>query len=519
MLINLCRGGQNKYMKKLSSLVLRINKKYALLVCAGLWCALLQSTFSLPLLALVSYAPMMHCLCRYRSRREFAACFVCFFVPYYFYQLAFLVTVYDQLPFARGLAVGLLLVAVAALTLWESLVMFLPVYLFTHLRCGKVYDAATLAVLIAGGEWLQENLPFLSFPWSSAWLSVTDEPLFLQPASLLGCRAVTVLLLTANGLFAFALTGRKRIMPSVCLAAVMCVWLGFGWFSLVRTEKLTEQAESISVVIAQDEMQGSKKSGCTAWDCARSYRKIISSAQLERADLVVLPETAVPMSYDGDADEFSLVSALAKQYDTTVVNGCFFTLGDDEYNALYAVDKCGNVSEPYFKQVLVPFGEKIPFAFLFGCSTLCECSSECHTKPLETAAGRIGCAICIESIYPETVRKQAAQGAQILCVCTNDSWFGKSYARQMHFRHSVMRAVENGRYLLRSGNCGISAVIKPTGEVQSIRTQTSKGVITDEARLLDECTLYSRFKDLFTVLPALLTAIAIMRMYKSKNTD
>ena len=498
---------------------MHINRKYALLVCSGLWCALLQSTFSLPLLAPVSYAPMMHCLCRYRCRREFAACFACFFVPYYFYQLAFIVTVYDQLPFARGLAAGLLLTAVAVLTLWESLIMLLPVYLFTHLRSGKAIDAVTLAVLIAGGEWLQENLPMMSFPWSCVWLSVTDEPILLQPANLLGCRAVTVILLACSGFAAFAFTSRKKLVPGICLSAVLCLWLGYGHFSLYRTQKMTEQADSISVVIAQDEMQGSKKAGCTAWDCARSYRKIISSAQFENADLVVLPETAVPMSYDEDADEFSVVSAIAKRYDTTLVNGCFFTQGDDEYNALYAVDGSGHVSEPYFKQVLVPFGEKIPFAFLFGCPTLCECSSECNTKPLETAVGRIGCAICIESIYPETVRKQAAQGAQILCVCTNDSWFGKSYARQMHFRHSIMRAVENGRYLLRSGNCGISAVIKPTGEVQSIRTQTSKGVITDEAKLLGECTLYSRSKDLFTVLPALLTAIAVMRMYRGKKAD
>ena len=507
-------------MKKLRSLVFRINRKYALLVCSGILCALLQSTFSLPPAALVSYAPMMHCLCRYRSRREFAACFACFFVPYYFYQLAFIVTVYDQLPFSRGLAAGLLLLAAAVLTLWESLVMFLPVYLFTHLRSGRVYDAMTLAVLIAGGEWLQENLPLLSFPWSGVWLSVTDAPLLLQPASLLGCRAVTVLLLTVNGLAAFAFLITKRIVPGVCLSAVLCIWLGGSLLLFSRSEKLTEQGGSISVVIAQDEMQGSKKSDCTAWDCARSYRKIIDSAQFEKADLVVLPETAVPMSYDGDADEFSVVSGIAKRYSATVVNGCFFTQGDDEYNALYAVDKNGSVSEPYFKQVLVPFGEKIPFAFLFGCPTLCECSSECNTKPLETAVGRIGCAICIESVYPETVRKQSAQGAQILCVCTNDSWFGKSYARQMHFRHSVMRAVENGRYLLRSGNCGISAVIKPTGEVQSIRTQTTKGVIADEAKLISECTLYSRFKDLFTVFPAALTAVAVMRMYrKSKKNN
>jgi apolipoprotein N-acyltransferase len=223
------------------------------------------------------------------------------------------------------------------------------------------------------------------------------------------------------------------------------------------------------------------------------------------------------MGYDENADEFRLVSSLARGCGATVINGCFYRRGDDEYNALYAVDSSGNVSEPYFKQVLVPFGEKIPLAFLFGASTLCECSDETNTRPLDTALGSIGCVICIESVYPEIVRKQAAQGAQILCVCSNDSWFGGSYARSMHFRHSIMRAAENGRYLLRSGNCGISAIIKPTGEVQSVRTQTSKGVLTGQVNLIDDRTLYSAFKDLFTVLPALLTALAVMRMYTSKK--
>jgi apolipoprotein N-acyltransferase len=167
--------------------------------------------------------------------------------------------------------------------------------------------------------------------------------------------------------------------------------------------------------------------------------------------------------------------------------------------------------------VLVPFGERVPLASLFGVGTLCECSDEEYTKPLETGVGKVGCAICIESIYPTTVHKQAFCGAQLLCVCTNDSWFGKSSARKVHFRHSIMRAAENGKYLLRSGNCGISAIIKPTGEVQSIRTQTSKGVVTGEVQLIEKTTLYSRFKDLFTVFPAALAALAVIKMYKSKK--
>ena len=496
-----------------------MKNKHVQLVISGVWCALLQSTLELPLISLFSYAPMMYVLCRYDTRRGFAKCFVCFFAPYYLYQLAFLLAVYPQLDMNRGLAVLLLLLAVIVLAAWECAVMFAPVCLFTYLRRGKVYDVFTLALFVAGGEWLQENLPVLSFPWSSVWLSVTSKPLLLQAANLLGCRGVTVLVLSVSGLAAFAVMNKKRLGTLACLSAVAVMWLGYGAWSLSHLQSVSENSKSITAVVAQDETEGSKKAGCTAWDCARSYKRIISAAALKSADLVVLPETAVPMGYCEGAAEFSLVSGVAKGCGATVVNGCFYCLDDDEYNALYAVDRTGKVSEPYFKQVLVPFGEKIPLAFLFGAPTLCECSDEVHTKPLETALGRIGCAICIESIYPETVRKQAAQGAQILCVCTNDSWFGGSYARKMHFRHSIMRAAENGKYLLRAGNCGISAIIKPAGEVLDLREEKSKGVVTGEVRLIEQVTLYSGFKDLFTVFPALLTALAVMKIYKGKKAD
>ena len=50
-----------------------------------------------------------------------------------------------------------------------------------------------------------------------------------------------------------------------------------------------------------------------------------------------------------------------------------------------------------------------------------------------------------------------------------------------------------------------------------MRTQTSKGVLTGQVRLIEQQTLYSDFKDLFTVFPALLTALAVIRMYTAKK--
>ena len=55
----------------------------------------------------------------------------------------------------------------------------------------------------------------------------------------------------------------------------------------------------------------------------------------------------------------------------------------------------------------------------------------------------------------------------------------------------------------------------PTGEVGSIRTDTSKGVVTGKASLIDEQTFYSCTGDLFAVMPASLAAAAIIRIYRN----
>ncbi len=503
-------------MEIIKKLYNAIKTKYFLLAASGVVCAVLQSSAELAPAAFVSYAPMMYLLCSFEGRRELVKRFGCFFVPYYFYQLVFLLTVYRQIEMKRPPAVLLLLLAVIVLTVWESILMLMPVLLFAYLRRGGAFDVVVLSLLIASGEWLEENIFVLSFPWSAVWLSVTGMPVALQTANLLGCRIVTALLLSFNGFAAFAVMHPKRIRAAAGAAAVLGIMLGYGFYSVSAAERAGRDSPQIKVLIAQDEKEGSKKSGCSALDCARSYSELITS-QNESADLIVLPETAVPTSYDESAAEFDIISRLAKNSGAAVVNGCFFRLDGDGYNALYAAQPQGKASRPYLKQVLVPFGERVPLASLFGVGTLCECSDEEYTRPLETDIGKVGCAICIESIYPTTVHKQAFCGAQLLCVCTNDSWFGSSYARKMHFRHSIMRAVENGRYLLRSGNCGISAVISPSGKIESIREETTKGVVTGSAALISQKTFYSRTNDLFSVVPAFLTAAAVMKAYTRRE--
>lgn len=69
--------------------------------------------------------------------------------------------------------------------------------------------------------------------------------------------------------------------------------------------------------------------------------------------------------------------------------------------------------------------------------------------------GKISGIICYESIIPHIAREQSAMGSELLVMITNDSWFGTSAALTQHLAHAQMRAVENGKYLVRAGNTAL----------------------------------------------------------------
>lgn len=418
----------------------------AFLALTGIVSALMQSILNLPWLAFFIFAPMVHCLSVCHEKRAFRLDFLCFFVPYYLFQLTFMLTIWKICPLPSFAAIPLATLAWLGLTLWECILMYIPLSLFLPLRPHlkhRLSEIVLLCLLLTAGEWLQEKVPILAFPWSAAWLAVTSSPLLLQGAN-----------------------------------------LSYGLYSINLDKKLDNIYPQIDVICAQDSLEGREKSHRKALDSARSYLSIMESCWRWGTDLVLLPETAVPKDYDEQLKEFSLISDFAATHGCTLVTGSFYLENGKDYNALFAYDKNGIASSPYLKQVLVPFGEKTPFAGIFHLDTMSECADERHTKPLASDGMTIGSVICIESIFPSLVSRQKEQGAQIICVSTNDSWFGKSSAREQHYRHCIMRAVENRRYVLRAGNCGISAIISPTGEQLSVKSDKSKGAVWGKVTLI-----------------------------------
>ena len=77
----------------------------------------------------------------------------------------------------------------------------------------------------------------------------------------------------------------------------------------------------------------------------------------------------------------------------------------------------------------------------------------------------IGTFICYESVFANSIRKFTRNGAELLVNISNDSWYARSAARDQHLLVARMRAVENGRWILRATNDGITTAIDPAGRV------------------------------------------------------
>src|SRR5688500_17404428 len=166
---------------------------------------------------------------------------------------------------------------------------------------------------------------------------------------------------------------------------------------------------------------------------------------------------------------------------------------------------------------LVPFGEYVPLKrVFFFAAPLVEAVSDFSAGEspvlLPIDGHPVSTAICYEIVYPDLVRRFVAGGSQLLTTITNDAWFGETAAPYQHFAQASMRAIENGRYLVRSANTGISGVVDPYGRVVVRSGLFEPAVLVSPVRFLTALTLYTRIGDLFGYACAAATLALLMKL-------
>jgi apolipoprotein N-acyltransferase len=106
------------------------------------------------------------------------------------------------------------------------------------------------------------------------------------------------------------------------------------------------------------------------------------------------------------------------------------------------------------------------------------------------------------------IRDSVRRGSELLTTITNDAWYGRSSAAYQHWDQAAMRAIENGRYLARAANTGISGFVDPYGRVLDRSELFEQKTLIQDLRFLTGRTMYSRIGDLVAWLSLALVIAA-----------
>jgi apolipoprotein N-acyltransferase len=174
-------------------------------------------------------------------------------------------------------------------------------------------------------------------------------------------------------------------------------------------------------------------------------------------------------------------------------------------NSAVLLDPAGRRIYTYDKIHLVPFGEYVPLRewITFAGRLTADISDFTPGSVYAVAKipdGSFGTFICYEAIFPDEVRRFAAQGAELLITISNDGWFGRSAAPEQHLMMARVRAVESRRWLLRDTNNGFTASVDPYGRIVAQMATDVRGELDAPYDFRTDTTPYVRFGDWFAWL-------------------
>ena len=387
------------------------------------------------------------------------------------------------------------------------------------LRRAPIVKPFLVAAMFTVNEWWQ-TLGWWGVPWGRLALGQLDYKVIIQPASALGSYFVSFMILAVNLLIAYALINIKsaKLVTYICAGAMVfhCALGG----ALLYLNSQNDEARKIRVSAAQDTVTNEEKWSNTSPEAnylytIGRYGELTAAAAKAGAKVVVWPETVLP--YEFFINNYGMVDAvsnIARENNVTILFSTFTAVdGDSEKNGLYnsivQVNPDGSYGKSiYAKQHLVPFGEFLPMAWLIEplIPALAELAQTDNIQPgtdsvvFEMQEGKVGGLICFDSIYESLALDSVRNGAEMLSVSTNDAWFKESAALNMHYSQSRLRAIECGRYVIRSANTGISAVIAPTGEVLELCGAGEVGHATADAYFRTDRTLYSYIGNTFVYM-------------------
>ncbi|MGH7826811.1 MAG: apolipoprotein N-acyltransferase [Candidatus Binatia bacterium] len=381
----------------------------------------------------------------------------------------------------------------------------------------------------------------LLFPWYLA-NSQSSFITFIQTADLVGPFGASLTLMWANAvIYASLATARGqspfsrgtvpvsspiRWQPAVPVGLLIVGSLIYGAVRLNTVSGQMASAPKLSIAAVQGNIDVDLK-----WDPKRAkenlevYRNL--TQQTGGVALVIWPETSIEEWVPEALQQLppEVMPPLSPETTHFIFGAKSFygrPAGADfkAYNTAFLTDATGRILDRYHKQVLLAFGEYIPFSKILSKLPAMPFSDGFtpgdgpHTLDLSSGQ-RIAPLICYEDLMPHLSRGFVKETkANLLVNLTNDSWYGRTVAPWQHARLAQWRAIETRRSLLRVTNTGVTVSINARGEMEQALPIFTPAVLTTNVDVLEGETFYVRFGDWFAWGATLVSLALVPLLWK-----
>jgi apolipoprotein N-acyltransferase len=370
------------------------------------------------------------------------------------------------------------------------------------------------------------SFEYLHFQWEISWPWLTlgnffsIRPTWVQWYELTGVLGGSVWILATNALVFYHIHQRSmhtRIIKQVGLGILVPFALSVLLYYV--PSEAVDANDSVSVVILQPNIDPYHEKFTR--DPAEQLQEMVDMVgkNLSKNSLILGPETALQESFTEDnfgatASYEALKKNLIDSNHAVLIGASTFKIFKKKNSVASRMNENGTFEESYntsvlftpetlefaHKSKLVPGVEKIPFAGIFpfldaiaieNGGTSGTLGVEKEPKVFTWNQRKIAPVVCYESIYGGFVATQCRKGANIIGIITNDGWWGNTPGHQQHNSFAALRAIENRRYVIRSGNTGISSVWSPKGVCLSQTQYNEKTTLRSTVYVTKRKTLYT----------------------------
>ena len=370
------------------------------------------------------------------------------------------------------------------------------------------------------------------FPWNLIIYSLSKNLNFIHIISIIGTYSLNLVIISLFTLpvLYFLKKTKKEIIVCILLLFLPIIFITYGSIQKKEFLKDIEKKNDYTIRVIGSNIKLDRFYNNIQPEKVINELISISSPEKKKNIFFIWPEGIIPNIY---RDELNLYSNLFKRYfDKNHLIGLGITsrkIKDNQYeyyNSLSIFDNNLDLIKNYNKVKLVPFGEFLPLEKLFskiGLKTITNNfgsfskgenrkiiklkndSSELRFLPL----------ICYEIIYSGNLTKNS--NFDFILNISEDGWFGKSIGPKQHFVHSIFRAIENGKYVIRASNNGMAAIVNPLGQIEKKIDYGVSDYIDFEKRRDVQKTIFSIFGNRIFIILILLYIFLIFSFNRIRN--